>query len=244
MAALKLNFRFQRQSHDPQFVFINDEQAKRKLENLFAEFEIQPIRIYDPSRNTIKVLFPTDEEINKVLRRRKDFAKCHFETRLTMALKSTRTVFCSGFDESILRIYGVQEIKRELQGKGWGVVDVYIMQRTKTFKIEFNTRKEAEKFIINQNTSLGAIMLRQKEKEVDPTVPQCWGCGVLYPNHKSQECQAQMICLKCGERDHIFKDCDIPRTIEEMTEEQKNRRYCIPCKRRGHHTSLCLSVSY
>ena len=144
MAALKLSFRFQRQSRDPQFTFSSDQDIKNKLENLFVEFEIIPTRIYEPSRNTIKALFPSDEELNKVLRNRQDFwARYHFETRLTMALKSSRTVFCSGLDESILCLFGVDQIKGDLRRQGWGLVDVYIMQRTKAFKLELTSRKEA-----------------------------------------------------------------------------------------------------
>ena len=89
-----------------------------------------------------------------------------------MALKATRTIFCSGFDESILSVYSREQIKAELEHKGWVIMGVYIMKSKKSFKIEFGSKKLAEKFLANCTTSIGGIRLNQnnKEKEINPTI--------------------------------------------------------------------------
>ena len=107
-------------------------------------------------------------------------------------------------------------------------------------KIEFNTKNEATKFLTNTNTRIGNVKIRQenKEREVDPTIRQCWGCGELEPSHNTQDCRRTPICLKCGSTGHKFFNCGIPRKIEDMTEVHKHARYCEPCKIKGDHTSL------
>ena len=54
------------------------------------------------------------------------------------------------------------------------------MKGNNTFKIEMQTKKEATKFLSNTNTAIGGIKLLQqhKEREIDPSINQCWGCGV------------------------------------------------------------------
>ena len=74
------------------------------------------------------------------------------------------------------------------------------MQNNTSFKIEFKTKHQATKFLDNTNTGIGRIKLAQdnKEREIDPTINQCWCCGILNPDHKSQNCLGPQICLKCG----------------------------------------------
>ena len=99
----------------------------------------------------------------------------------------------------------------------------------------------AEKFLKNVNTNILGIRLLQehKEREIDPTIAQCWECGMLDPGHSSKCCpNGPPICLKCGSREHRFFDCSIPRWREEMNSQHKQAQYCVPCRPRGDHTSL------
>ena len=116
------------------------------------------------------------------------------------------------------------------------------MKRKTTFKIEMRTKNEATKFLANTNTAIGGIKLLQhhKEREIDPTIKQCWGCGRINPDHKTLNCpqHSLIICLKCGEKGHKFFNCQIPKELDKMNIYQKAARYCIPCGKRGDHTSL------
>ena len=100
--------------------------------------------------------------------------------------------------------------------------------------------KEARKFIISNTTSIEGIQLTKenKELEIDPTVAQCWDCGILNPTHTSRNCPGPRRCLKCLQHDHQFHSCHLPKDFSIMTPEQKKQRYCIPCQLRGDHTSL------
>ena len=103
-----------------------------------------------------------------------------------------------------------------------------------------STTKEARIFIESNTTSIGGIQLppETKELEIDPTVAQCWECGILNPTHISRNCPGPRRCLKCLQHDHRFYNCHLPKKFNDMTTEQKRQRYCIPCKLRGDHTSL------
>ena len=112
------------------------------------------------------------------------------------------------------------------------------MNNGASFKIQFKSTLQATKFIGNTNTGIGGIKLMQqhKEKEIDPTIHQCWGCGILNPQHNSFNCPGPQICLKCGSLEHKFFDCRIPREYNNMTAEHLEMRYCSVCKTRGDHT--------
>ena len=114
------------------------------------------------------------------------------------------------------------------------------MNSQKSFKIEFMSSSEARTFIESTNTNIGGIPLHKesKEQEIDPSIPQCWECGILNPEHNTRNCPGPKKCLKCNDRAHKFYDCPIPKNTEQMSEEHKTQRYCIPCHTRGDHTSL------
>ena len=107
-----------------------------------------------------------------------------------MALKAARTVYCYGFDPALVDTYTTQDIKDHLTQANWKVRNVYIMESHKSFKIEMSTTKEARIFIESNTTSIGGIQLppETKELEIDPTVTQCWECGILNPTHNSHNC--------------------------------------------------------
>ena len=215
----------------------HDEEIKLELQKILEDKSILADRIYVPSRNSIKVVFYTEGELNKVLDDKNYFIEEGYEPRLSMALKATRTVFCTGFDRALLQTYSKEKIQELLEEKGWEVRGIFIMKNKYNFKIEFKTKEIATKFLANINTEIGGIKLTQqsKEREVDPTIDQCWTCGIINPDHKN--CQV-LVCLKCGDGDHNFFDCRIPRKTEQRTSQQKDACYCIPCNRKGDHTSL------
>ena len=65
--AYKLSFRFEREDHTIEGSVENNNEIRTLLSSKLDEKLIRTHRIYTPSRNSIKVLFPSDEEVNKVL---------------------------------------------------------------------------------------------------------------------------------------------------------------------------------
>ena len=238
--AYKLSFRFEREDHTIDRTSENNDTIRTLLYSRLDKKEIVPLRMYTPSRNSIKVLFKSDEEVNKILQDTLHFTSVGLHPKISMTLKASRTVFCIGFDHALLSAYNKELIEEHLKSKGWEIVGVYIMKHTKAIKIEFPTSKQANIFLKNTNTSIGAFKLLQehKEREVDPTINQCWECGVINPDHNTKNCQGLKICLKCGSTDHKFYNCRIPRKNDEMTDWDKQAQYCIPCRAKGNHTSI------
>ena len=213
-----------------------------ELFQITNDLNIECTRLYTPSRDSLKALFPTEKEINKVLKKTQNFIAAGFEPRLSMSLKAARTVFCYGFDPALLNTYTTpQDIEEQLTQAEWKVRKVFILNSKKSIKIEMLDTKEAKKFIASNTTSIGGIQLfkENKEKEIDPTVAQCWECGILNPTHTSRTCPGPKRCIKCLQHDHQFFTCpNIPKDFNIMTPEQKRQQYCVPCQKRGDHTSL------
>ena len=133
-----------------------------------------------------------------------------------------------------------EDIKHQLEGKHGEIENIYISRSGRSFKVEFKTRDQADRFIISKDTSIGGILLKpeHKEFEVDPVIDQCWGCGQLNPNHSSSDYNCPRRCIKCGRSGHQFFECSIPKVKENMSEVHKWSRYCIPCDTQGDHTSI------
>ena len=114
------------------------------------------------------------------------------------------------------------------------------MKSNKSFKIEMKTRNQAKDFLKLESINIGGIRLtnNSKEPEIDPTINQCWTCGILNPKHNSQNCTGNKICIKCGETNHKFYECPIPKEENRMTEQEKAKRLCVACGTRGTHTTL------
>ena len=215
-------------------------QIKRRLQDIFDKNLITPIHMYQPARNSIKVVFARENEIDKVFANEDIFKENNFEPRMSLALKACRTVFCTNFDPTLLTIYSKEKIIDLLTQQKWKIKDIYIMRSQKSFKIEMKTRKEAQKFLTQESINIGGIRISEesKEPEIDPTIQQCWECGAQNPTHNSQTCPGRKVCIKCGSTDHNFFACFIPKKSTELTESDKLARYCAACGKHTDHTSL------
>ena len=196
--------------------------------------------MYTPSRYSVKVIFPTEADIDKVMEMEEEIKDEGFEPRMSLSLKACRTIFCTNFDATLLTTYTKENIIDFLKHQKWKVEDIYIMKSNKSFKIEMTSKKQAQEFLKKEFINIGGIRLNgnSKEPEIDPTIKMCWECGQLDPNHNSQNCNGAKICIKCGEIGHKFYECSIPREEIAMSDQQKEKRYCAACKTRGTHTSM------
>ena len=238
----KLAFRFNRSTYVEGIMEKYNPQITRRLATLLDHKIITYSHIYEPSRNSIKVVFPNENEIDKVFKNIEIFTNENFEPRLSLELKASRTVFCSKLDPAILATYSKEDIKASLQQQRWKIKEIYITKSKKSFKIEFINKKQAIAFIQDNNTHIGNIRLSEdsKEPEVDPTIKQCWECGQLEPNHNTQNCLGKKICLKCGDPTHKFYACPIPspKDTRLLSEAHKSARYCAACRKKTDHTTL------
>ena len=189
MTAFKVSFRY---DFDP------DSRTDKGsvLQSMLNTKHISYLRMYAPSRNAIKVLFYDENDLNKVFSDKFFFESIGFYPKISRTLKTKRTIFCFGFDASLLQTYDKNDIKDSLEKDDWLVTDVYIMRHNRSFKIEFLTIHHAIQFLNNRNTSIGGIKINIEHKinEVNSSIDQCWGCGHLQTNHTSETCQTQ-ICL-------------------------------------------------
>ena len=164
--AYKLIFKFDRNSYTGS---PSPNERKQQIFNDIMkktnDLKIECTRYYTPSRDSLKVLFHSEKELNKVLKKKNNFIAAGFEPRLTMPLKAARTVFCYGFDPALLATYSASDIKEQLRQAEWDVRNIYIMESGKSFKIELNTTLEARKFIESNTTNIGGIRLLKENKE-------------------------------------------------------------------------------
>ena len=145
--ALKLSFRFQRANYSPGAMRISDDRIKQNLKRIFDAKGITYSHIYDPTRNAIKAIFPTEKELDKALLNEEAFKTENLTPKMSLEMKASRTIFCSNLDPTILQNNSKEEIKSSLQGQGWKVRDVYIMKSKKSFKVEMEERKLAKDFL-------------------------------------------------------------------------------------------------
>ena len=113
MTAHKITFKFQRYDHSIDRTAYNE--IKHDLQELFNAHKITTLRIYNPSRNTIKILLQNEEDFNKVMTNKDHFTNKGFYPNISMALKANRTIFCSGFDITLLQTYDTDTI--------WGLLE-------------------------------------------------------------------------------------------------------------------------
>ena len=240
--SFKISFRFERNAsaYTAEHIQGSNAQIMNALHTLLSRLDINTTRVYQPSRNSVKAIFPNENELNKVFIDYNTFTRQGFYPRISMALKESRTIFCARIEKAVLSAFTNRDIKQYLQDREWEIVDVYIMRSKTSLKIQFQDTKQATKFLKSTNTSICNIMITQehKEREINPTVQQCYTCGEINTNHGSHNCWKQPICLRCGQTDHKFYNCTIPQHINDMTQRHKQSRYCAVCKIKGNHTSL------
>ena len=194
MTSYKLSFRFRREDYSLESRTMDNDRLKQKLIDQLELMQIDVSHVHTPTRNLIKALFKNEIELNKVLTHREVLEYSGFHPILSRNLKTKRTIFCSGFDLSLLQTYDKNDIYDLLEKDDWRVSDIYIMNNNLSFKIEFKTIHQALKFLDHPNTSIGGIKIHQRHKlrEINTLVEQCWGCGKLQAEHKSQNCKIQI----------------------------------------------------
>ena len=238
--ALKLIFKYQRDRYTQGTEIEIDNKVKQNLNNILNGKGITITHMYKPARHSVKVIFPTEADIDKVMEHEEEIKTEQFEPRMSLSLKACRTIFCTNFDQSLLETYTKENIMDFLKQQKWKVKDIYIMNSKKSFKIEMTSRKQAQDFLNKETIDIGGIRIsnNSKEPEIDPTIRQCWECGAINPDHNSDGCTGRKICIKCGETGHKFYGCTLPKDEEEMNETQKGKRFCAACGSRGTHTTL------
>ena len=198
--SVKLNFTLERnkfQSNDGVNLNIV---IKNELERCFTEKGLMFSRIYSPSHKYIKVLLSSENVVEKVFEHREHFNSNGFQPNLSMQLRTARTVFCSGFDSSLLGACDAETIKQSLTDAEWEVTSVYILQSNRSMKIEFSSRAAANKFLDTNSINVSGIGIEkhQMEPEVDPSIDQCYNCGIIDPGHTSELCPHPPCCMRCG----------------------------------------------
>ena len=56
--------------------------------------------MYQPARNSVKVIFPTESDIDKVIDSEDEIKAENFEPKMSLSLKASRTVFITNFDQT------------------------------------------------------------------------------------------------------------------------------------------------
>ena len=214
-------------------------QIKSKLTTIFDNIRVPVDRFFAPSYETIKVVIRNEADIDKVFGNKDKFNDKGFEARLSMALRASLTVFIAGYDPALTQVYNADAIKQKLVDEGWKVMSVYVLQSKKAFKILMKNKEEVKKFLEMETVSIGNIQIAKKNinKEVNPIIPQCWGCGQIRAGHNKDTCRNK-VCLKCNSNAHDFTNCDIPKDPSKRNTGHKEKLYCVPCGLRGDHTSL------
>ena len=203
--AFKIIFRFERVDYSETARADIDRGIKVAVQKKLDEKNIKSSRIFPPGRNSVKVIFLSETELNKVLDNEGHFTAANLYPKLSITFKANRTVFCGGFDPALMENCSQENIQAILETNNWNVKGIYMMRSGKSFKVEFRTKEQAHKFI-NTQTNIEGVMIKpeHKELEVDPTIRQCWVCGRINPNHGSGECSNTQRCLRCGRGAQIF----------------------------------------
>ena len=234
--SVKLNFTIDRSRFQSNVVI------KNELERCFTEKGIMCSRVYSPSHKYVKVLLSSESVVDKVFDNKEHFNNNGFQPNLSMQLRTARTIFCYGFDTSLLGACDAETIKQALTDASWEVANVYILQSKRSMKIEFNSRSVANKFLEENSINVCGIRIEkhQMEPEVDPSIDQCYNCGIIEPGHTRELCPHRACCLRCGYEGHLFYQCQYIPNIppSQYTEQHRNQAYCITCRAADGHCSL------
>ena len=204
--SVKLNFTLERSKFQSTVGVDLNIVIKNALERCFTEKGIVCSRIYSPSHKYVKALLSSESVVEKVFEHKDHFNNNGFQPNLSMQLRTARTVFCYGFDTSLLGACDNETIKQALTDASWDVTSVYILQSKRSMKIEFNSRLAANKFLETNSVNVCGIRIEkhQMEPEVDPSIDQCYNCGILEPGHNCEQCPHPPCCMRCGYQGHLF----------------------------------------
>ena len=106
----------------------NNLDIKIRLLKTLEEKEILYSHIYAPTKTSIKVIFPTETEIDKVMNASEYFKMHNLNPKMNLKSKNNRTVFCKNLDPAILSTYNGEEIKNMILQQGWNIKKVYIIK--------------------------------------------------------------------------------------------------------------------
>ena len=231
--SVKLNFKLDRSKFNHAVAVNINVNIKNELEKCFTEKGIVSSRIYTPSHKYIKVLLASEKVVENIFNHSDHFINKGFQPNLTIQLRTARTVFCYGFDATLLGACDSETIKQSLVDASWEVSSVYILQSKRSMKIEFKSRTNANKFLEVKSINVCGIRIEshQMEPEVDPSIDQCYNCGIIEPGHTREQCPHPPCCLRCGYEGHLFFQCQsIPNiSPSEYSEYHKSQAFCIPC---------------
>ena len=240
--SVKLNFKLDRSKFNPAVGANVNVFIKNELEKCFTEKGILTSRVYAPSYKYIKVLLNSESVVEKVFDCSEHFISKGFQPNLTIQLRTARTVFCYGFDTNLLEACDTETIKHALIAGSWKVSNVYILQSKRSMKIEFKSRSSANKFLEEKSINVCGIRMEnhQIEPEVDPSIDQCYNCGIIEPGHTREKCPHGPCCMRCGYEGHLFFQCRLIPNISpsDYNEYQNNQAYCISCRAANGHCSL------
>ena len=151
--AYRLIFRFERADYSESARADIDREIKVTVQQKLDQKNIKASRIFAPGRNSIKVIFLSEVELNKVLDNEEHFTAANIYPKICITLKASRTVFCGGFDPVLLENSSKENIQSILESNNLKIKGIYIMRSGKSFKVEFRTKEQAHKFI-NTHTNI------------------------------------------------------------------------------------------
>ena len=89
----KIAFRFNRTNYSQITMRENNPTIRHRLQTLLDIKCIVYNHMYDPARNSVKVIFPTEKEIEKVIKNEDYFKNEGLNPKISLTLKANRTFF-------------------------------------------------------------------------------------------------------------------------------------------------------
>ena len=102
MSLFKILFKFERINYSDELRLKMNESITQKIITTFAQKEIQYTHLFPPTRNTLKAIFPSETEVNKIFANKAIFLKAGFCPQISLTLKAKKTIFCTNFDTALI----------------------------------------------------------------------------------------------------------------------------------------------
>ena len=93
---VKVTFGFRRNDYSEEAKVSIDKVIKMELERKLKGKGITTYRIYTPNRNTVKVVFISEDDLNKVFDNKDYFMNAGLTPKTNISLKASRTFFFGG----------------------------------------------------------------------------------------------------------------------------------------------------